>query len=161
MQFIPLNNFKKQLRVGSLSNAQTVKGIDGNSVEYSYWDQQTWLRNALPFLYESVTTYEAPSGTNTLFVAASSDTSVLESAYDVTNKIGTSSVTIQRTNKGDVFTITVTGTEGDTIGSLFFGKRILTKMSTYAAMLQFALKLDSPVTIDSTGTANFTFAIEF
>ena len=60
--------------------------------------------------------------------------------------------------------ITVSGTSGDKINSLWFKKKLGYQYAgnqDYGWGYVFAVKLDTPVTIDSTGTANFTFSVEF
>lgn len=171
MQFIPLSNFKKMLRQSALNtnNILTFTDTSGTSrnlyAPAAYSSTAMWTyTNLMPF-YAAQTTASSPTVKNMIAVA-SSDSSISENAYAPSAITGSSSCTVvARADKsGWTMTITVTGNPGDTINSFYFERKLWADANessyTYNAVI-FAVKLDNPVTIDSTGSASFTFAIEF
>lgn len=164
MTFVPLYNFKQMCRaganVGSTLTFKNTSGSDQTLVKSYSWSY-AGVVNAAPFAVNS-------GGTKTslsyeyLLVTASGDDEIPFSTYSVPNPIGTASINYALNSKGWAATITISGTEGSTIKSLFFRRGLCynSSMNVGEAVI-FALVLDNPVTIDSTGTANFTFAIEF
>ena len=160
MQFIQLDNMTKLLRIFTNQQQQVLVDKGGTSRNYRWYNSQNAVVGLFPFYYTGITSFENPQDSNTLFAAASSEANIPSNTTTVTNKVGITSLQKQNSTNGITIIVSVSGSEGDTINSLFFGKRAYDSNNYYPVLL-YALKLDTPVTIDSTGTANFTFAIEF
>ena len=156
MQFIPLVNLDKTQRAGV--GVGSIGWIDCDGFSRSVMSTSS-INNAVLFKLSSAGTKTAP-GTDYLFPYASSAENINYNTTSLIDKVGSSSIGYNYTTKGWDATITITAPEGTIIRHLLFVKKIQPGTNAYITLL-FAIKLDSPVTIDSTGTANFTFAIEF
>ena len=157
MTFIANNNLLQLLRCAAGYTAAQTKDVTNTS--RAIVDPTTARSTGVPFFVEAGSA-SAPAQKK-LFPYASSNANPTADEVAVSNQVGTSTVTYTIGSKGWTATITVAGTEGDTIASFYWTKLISYTSSASAENLLFAIKLDNPVTIDSTGTANFTFAIEF
>lgn len=160
MTLVKFAAFNAGLRYLSGRSVNSIKDVSGTA---SYYGNAGTAYMMFPFYGETAQTNV--SGLNSVgdycFVA-SDNSNVQPTEYAVPNTIGTVTVTSKSaTGKGATYVLTVSGTQGDTITSLYFIKRVYNSANYQKNWLIYALVLDSPVTIDSTGTANFTFAIEF
>ena len=80
---------------------------------------------------------------------------------DLTSVVGTVSTSYTPTNKGWECTITISASIGTKIKSLLFTRNLYSSSSAYSEAVIYAVKLDSAITIDSSGVAHLIFAIEF
>lgn len=160
MQIIPINIAPMMTlnTVWGYATIQKATDINGNQFTLGTGNNI----NAYPFYVGDYNQDITPSTTQATYLKcfASSNTNITETSYIPSDIIGISTVRYAPTSKGWVATIAVAGTEGDTINALLF-QRGLYNGSTYKQAVIFAVILDNPITIDSTGTAYFTFAIEF
>ena len=164
MQFIPLYNMVQMLRLSASPNTNlTFKKLDGtNSTLTRATYGSNYFYNIAPFGVQEEGTPDYTYHYRNLKVYASSADVIPASTTSILDQVGTTAVTFHHTTKGWEATISVTAVEGSKIKSFLFTKGLIynTYMNFYEAVI-FAIKLDNTVTIDSTGTANFTFAIEF
>lgn len=157
MTFVANDNLIAILRNAAGYTSATTTDVSGTS--RAIVDPTSARATGIPFFVESGSASEAAQ--KKLYCYASSNLNPLANEIAVTNQVGTAVVQYTINSKGWTAIIKITGTQGDTINSLYFTKLINYTSTSNAESLLFVVKLDSPVTIDSTGEANFTFAIEF
>lgn len=163
MQFIPLYNMVRMLQMSAKPEEnKTFINLSGTS--------QTLYRAAASSCYYNMAPFgEYDTGTpdftylyRTIKVYASSADDIPKNTTTILNQEGNTTVSYTHNLKGWTATITTTATEGTTIKAFFFTKGLIYNASVnFSEAVIYAVKLDNPVTIDSTGTASFTFAIEF
>ena len=159
MTFVPLNNLKQILRLASGYTSATF--TDTSNQPHSMVDPTSARKTGIPFFCTDGTITSSPTDATKLFPVASSNSTISANETTITNQVGTASATFTIDSKGWVCNIKITATEGSEINSIYFEKYIFSaSTSSYLAVL-FAVKLDNTVTVDSTGEANFTFAIEY
>lgn len=161
MQIIPINIAPIMTMNTIWGYAATIpKATDITGNQFTLGTSQN--TNGYPFYIGVYNQDITPSATQAYYLKcfATASENITETSYIPSDIIGISTVRYAPTSKGWVATIAVAGTEGDTINALLF-QRGLYDGSTYKQAVIFAVILDNPITIDSTGTAYFTFAIEF
>ena len=150
-------NIKKYLQITSVNDVTL-------AVASSYIVYPT-----LSFLGTWGTSYTT-SSSSYLLPYASSDTTVAYDKADITNQVGTCSVTYSANNdnKGWTANITITGSglTNETVNSILFTRGIYTGSGGGAIMkehLVYAYILDSPITLnaDNNYTANLTMSVSF
>ena len=164
MQFIRLHNHKAVLRRAmQRSSAPTDLLFTGTDlVERTLYGNDY---NRQIFAFDSGSSGQNKTIAGTIYdlpVASSYDAFDTDAIYQVPNTVGTTTLVAGAWSAhGGSATIKVTASEGDIVKSIFFVRKLYYSSSSNVDAVLYAVKLDNPVTIDSTGTANFTFAIEF
>lgn len=159
MTFVPLNNLKQILQLAAGYTSATFTDTSGTS--RAMVDPTSARKTGIPFYCTAGTVTAAPTDATKLFPVASSNSTISGNETTITNQVGTASATFSINSKGWICNIKITATEGSEINSIYFEKYIFSSStSSYLAVL-FAVRLDNTVTVDSTGEANFTFAIEY
>lgn len=159
MELILLDNFYGAMR-GSTGKATSASFVDLTGTPHTV--DVVWA-NSYPFrnTYSSSTSQTVANGTSLFFYAAS-DATIAHDAYNVTRVGSTTQNTVASAN-GYVDVVTITHNADATITHLA-AVRTLPYTSSYGAdALVFALKLDTPVQLNSSNnyTATFAIGIEF
>lgn len=157
MELILLDNFYAMLRC-STGKATDAKLIDTSGNPHTM-SADSIDRN--PFR-NTVTAQQLVVGTDSCFFYAVSDATIAHDIYNVT-QIGTTSQYAVGTAHGYANVVTITSNADATITHLVAVRNVYYSSGYTATALIFALKLDTPVQLNSGNnyTANFAFSIEF
>ena len=159
MQYVPINVKSQSNYLATQTSGNTVQFVDTTGTSRNWYNSADNSRPFNPKTFGSDIS-EGDTSSN-MYCKASSTSAITSTYYTPTNTVGTTTIKYTTSSKGWNAIITVSGTEGAEINSLLFIKQIKYSSSASADAIMFAVILDNPVTIDSSGTANFTFGIEF
>jgi len=177
MQFIPIANTKSILRKATAygieqklydtnGDLKVLFADSGSSFDGGKCDHLIYSRSYTNKSLSSITSDSSNVSAQYIVFLASEDDNLNEETQNITDIVGTTTSTITPNSKGWIADITVSGSQEDTIRSLYAVRKFKPGGGSggvwYTAVI-FALKLDSPVELNAENnyTANFTFAIEF
>lgn len=174
MTLVLLNNTKNMLKMSTHGDTITNGYTDKSGTVRDLYTMNVSYASFNPLPFYCTATQSSPwtaCDKARLFAYASGDTNIQQyvtakTDYAPHTTIGTCScqATTLSNKIGWSMAITVTGTPGDVINSFYFTRSLQYSGANYSNNTEacvFAIELDRPVTIDSTGKAYFTFAIKF